>query len=273
MLVRARAGGGAVAAFNVVDDNSMEAILTAAGVSEAPVVVQMSVRVAEFWGFARTAERFRLLRTATGADAALHLDHCPSPDTAIDCLAAGWDSVLLDTSATDFADAIRATRRVVAAADELGGDVEGEFEPIGRLSGDRPPRTETDIAQYARFVEETGVVCVAPLLGTAHGQRSCANDVDVAYARALAEAVRIPLVLHGGSGTTGDVLNALVAAGVAKVNISTALKTAYRQACAIGVEAGTFEPLRVLEAIRGGVRAVGQEWIDRLRGVAWTAHC
>ena len=54
--------------------------------------------------------------------------------------------------------------------------------------------------------------------------------IDVKLARSIAEAVSVPLVLHGGTSVPAQVVRDVVAAGVAKVNIDAAIKGGFRQA-------------------------------------------
>jgi fructose/tagatose bisphosphate aldolase len=50
MLQSAKHDGRAVGAFNVLDYNSMRAVVQAAEDLESPVIVQTSVKTVEFWG-------------------------------------------------------------------------------------------------------------------------------------------------------------------------------------------------------------------------------
>jgi fructose-bisphosphate aldolase class II len=51
--------------------------------------------------------------------------------------------------------------------------------------------------------------------------------LDHALIGALRDAVPVPLVLHGSSGVPDDGLRAAVAAGMTKINIGTALNSAF----------------------------------------------
>ena len=51
MLAKARREKYAVAAFNILDYNSMRAIVNAAEELNAPVIVQVSVKTVKLWGY------------------------------------------------------------------------------------------------------------------------------------------------------------------------------------------------------------------------------
>ena len=87
-----------VAAINVVNDLTLEAVLAAAEELQAPLIVQTSVKTVKQVGaevlFAMWVEMTRRLSVPV----ALHLDHCPDRAVISECLALGWSSVLFDAS-------------------------------------------------------------------------------------------------------------------------------------------------------------------------------
>jgi fructose-bisphosphate aldolase class II len=68
------------------------------------------------------------------------------------------------------------------------------------------------------------------VIGNVHCLRSGTAAVDLALLRRIGEAVDRPLVLHGGSGFPAAAIAEAIDCGVAKFNIGTALKVAYRDA-------------------------------------------
>lgn len=54
--------------------------------------------------------------------------------------------------------------------------------------------------------------------------------LDMARLEAIARAVRVPLVLHGGSGLPAATLRAAIRVGVAKVNVDTELRRGFVRA-------------------------------------------
>jgi len=80
-----------VAAINVVDDLTLEAVLAAASDLEAPLIVQTSLKTVKSIG----ARPFYTMWRARADDApvpvTLHLDHCPGREGILTCLRPGWD--------------------------------------------------------------------------------------------------------------------------------------------------------------------------------------
>lgn len=230
-----REHGYAVPAVNVLDDISLRAVVAAAVAASAPLIVQVSVKTVKQLGTELTTTTFRLAAQDAPIPVALHLDHCPDRAVISDVVAAGWSSVLFDASNRDLADAERETREVVAEAHAAGVDVESEIENIVGVEdgvGSDVALHAYSVPQLADVARRTGVDLLAPQLGTAHGQYKARPVLLPDRVRELAALVDIPIVLHGGTGLTADDFHAFIAAGVSKINISTAVKMAYMKAAA-----------------------------------------
>ncbi|BEL03192.1 class II fructose-1,6-bisphosphate aldolase [Actinoplanes sichuanensis] len=260
LLRRARAEGYAVPAFNVVDEATMAAVLDTAASAGSPVVVQTSARTAAFWGAAPLRAAFEARRAASGVAAVLHLDHCTDADQVLDCVRAGWESALFDVSDRPFAEAVADTRRVVAEAAGHGAEIEGEFERIARIGETTPVVAAASYDRSREFVAATGVLCLSPDLGTRHGHYDADPPIRLDLARRLAGTV--PVVLHGGSGLSAAALAATVAAGVSKINFSSAVKTEYL-ATVRDLAGSAEEPLDLPRALRARVGAVCDTYIRR----------
>jgi fructose-bisphosphate aldolase class II len=222
-----------VAAFNIVNDLTLDAVMTAAEALRAPVLIQTSVKTVKAIGPAVLAAMFKARAGGSPVPAAMHLDHCPDRQVITTCLAHGWNSVLFDASALDVAENTRQTLEVVAEARRHGAHVEGEIESVKGVEDDIGSEEGGEL--YAleasvRFIEATGVDCFAPAVGTAHGLYKAAPRLDATRLTAIVERAPIPMVLHGGTGLSAAQFADMIARGCAKVNISTALKIAYLDA-------------------------------------------
>jgi fructose-bisphosphate aldolase class II len=230
ILDRAFAERYGVAAINVVNDLSIEAVVAAAVEENAPVILQTSVKTVKQYGRKQLHDIVHTLVGDAPVPVTLHLDHCPDRAVISDCLAGGWNSVLFDAHELDVAENLRQTTEVVTEARRTGAHVEGEIEGIqgvedGIGSDDAPTIQSLEVA--VDFIRRTGVDVFAPAIGNAHGQYKAAPVLDHERVTALVEATGIPMALHGGTGLSDDQFRDLVARGCAKVNISTALKEAY----------------------------------------------
>ena len=219
-----------VAAINVVNDLTMDAVLAAAEELRAPLIVQTSVKTVKQLGAPVLFAIWESLTRNIDIPVALHLDHCPDRAVITECLETGWDAVLFDAHELPVEENQRQTIEVVAEARRHGAAVEGEIEAImgveDGLGSDAPSERQTLEVQL-RYLEATGVDVFAPALGNAHGAYKEAPVLDFERVSAIVEAHPVPIALHGGSGLSDDQFREMIARGCAKVNISTALKHAF----------------------------------------------
>jgi len=223
-----------VAAFNIVNDLTLEAVIAAAIELRAPLIVQTSVKTVKTAGADSLYALFKSLAESAPIPIALHLDHCPDRQMITTCLKAGWNSVLFDGSALQSVeDNKRQTIEVVAEARKYGAHVEGEIEGITGVEDGIGSDEASDVYSLATavdFVKSTGVDIFAPAIGNAHGVYKSEPKLDAERVTDIVNQAPIPICLHGGTGLTPAQFDDLIARGCAKVNISTALKISFMDA-------------------------------------------
>jgi ketose-bisphosphate aldolase len=264
-----------VAAINVVNDLTMEAVLAAAEELRAPLIVQTSVKTVKSIGadvlFAMWTEMTRPLTVPV----ALHLDHCPEREVITLCLEKGWNSVLFDGSKLSVEENKRQTIEVVAEARRYGALVEGEIEAFKRVEemADDERASEQALETALDFIRSTQVDVYAPAIGNAHGMYKTTPKLDNQRVTDIVEATGIPVALHGGTGMTPDQFTDLISRGCAKVNISTALKIAFIQSGYDYVTAHPteYDPPKLFAAQRAAVLEMAKEHIGKFgaQGRAW----
>jgi fructose-bisphosphate aldolase class II len=252
-----------VAAFNAVDDITMDGLIKAAEQSRSPLIIQISVKTVKFWGAEVIKDMFTEMAGRVSVPVTLHLDHCPDPEVAKTCLKVGWNSVLFDGSGLSFEENFRVTQEIVKFAEQYGASVEGEVVPVAGVEDGVGSETEGEllpIEQELDFIKETGIYCYAPAIGTAHGFYKAAPTIRYDRMQQLVEATQMPMVLHGGTGLTEEVYRRLISLGAAKVNISTALKKTYADAFRTYLEAHPteYDPLKLIGAVRNEVIKMAQ---------------
>ena len=157
----------------------------------------------------------------------LHLDHGQDFDFLHRAIELGFTSVMLDASMKDMDENIRLTKEVVAYAHTQGVSVEAEIGHVGGASegveGETSESVYTTVEEAVAFVEATGVDSLAVSVGTSHGvyKSNKTPELNFERLRALAVAVPVPLVLHGGSGTGDENLRRAVRDGITKLNVYT----------------------------------------------------
>lgn len=220
-----------VAAINVVNDLTMEAVLAAAEEMRAPLIVQTSVKTVTTIGAEVLFAMWKAMTDSVTVPVALHLDHCPDRAVISLCLRNGWNSVLFDGSKLSVEENTQQTIEVVEEARAYGALVEGEIEPFKRVEdmADDERGNEQALATALDFITTTGVDVYAPAIGNAHGMYRAAPTLDNERVTDIVQATGVPVALHGGTGMTADQFSDLIARGCAKVNISTALKIHFMQ--------------------------------------------
>ena len=262
-----------VAAINILNDLTIEAVLAAATEERAPVILQTSVKTVRAYGRDQLMGIFRALARDVPVPVTLHLDHCPNRSVITDCLEGGWNSVLFDAHELDVEENLRQTTEVVAEARRHGAHVEGEIEGIQGVEDDIGS-DEASVLQTLEvavdFIKRTGVDCFAPAIGNAHGQYTSAPKLDHQRVTDLVEATGVPMALHGGTGLSAEQFTDLIARGCAKVNISTALKESFMKSglefLRGAEEKGTWDPPSLFNHQRAAVVATAREHIALFGG-------
>ncbi|MFE1289368.1 ketose-bisphosphate aldolase [Streptomyces sp. NPDC058751] len=233
LVARTSGARTAVAAFNVITLEHVEAVIAGAESAGAPVVLQVSENAVRF----RNGRLLPLARAATAAaerasvPVALHLDHVRSDDLLRQAPGAGFSSVMYDASHLPYADNLATTRAAADWAHSRGLWIEAELGEIGGKNGEPPrdahaPGARTDPAEARAFVADSGVDALAVAIGSSHAMTTRTAALDHGLLGRLAASLRVPLVLHGSSGLPDEELRAAVEGGIAKINVGTALNIA-----------------------------------------------
>ncbi|MER6182922.1 class II fructose-bisphosphate aldolase [Streptomyces sp. NPDC001652] len=233
LVTRAAAAHRAVAAFNVVTLEHVEAVVAGAESADAAVVLQVSENAVKF----RLGRLQPLARAAVAAceraavPVALHLDHVQSDALLRQAADAGFSSVMYDAAHLPYRENLAATRAAADWAHAQGLWIEAELGEVGGKNGEPPldahtPGARTDPAEARAFVTDSGVDALAVAIGSSHAMTTRTASLDHGLLARLSGALDVPLVLHGSSGLPDDELTAAVAGGITKINIGTALNIA-----------------------------------------------
>jgi len=267
LVAAARAAGRGVAAFNVITLEHAEAIAAGAEAAGAAAILQVSENAVRFHGgrLAPVAAAAAAVARASSAPLSLHLDHVESTELLHAAPAEGFSSVMFDASKLSYARNVEATAYAVRFGHEHGMWVEAELGRVGGKPGDPEPErgtldahapgVRTDPAEAAAYAAATGVDALAVAVGNSHAmtERTAALDHDLIGA--LRRAVPVPLVLHGSSGVPDEEIRRAVAAGMTKINVGTALNTAFTGAVRAFLERdpATVDPRAYLRPARGAM--------------------
>lgn len=230
LLDAATRAGKAIAALNFYNAETLIAHVRAAQASNESIILQTTEATIDYLGLGIIVGMATAAADQLEQPVALHLDHGRSYELAARCIDAGYTSVMIDGSKLSFADNCTVTRRVVELAHAAGVSVEGELGHVGQNSERAAVAKQflTEASDAARFVTETNVDALAVAIGTAHGFYKGEVKLDFERLQEINAAIpNTPLVLHGGSGVSAELLQKSIAFGIRKVNFGTELKNAF----------------------------------------------
>lgn len=232
----------AVGAFNAVNLEFLEAILSAAEHLRSPVILNIAEAHLKYVTLENICPSALAMATNTFVPVTLNLDHGLTEAGIRRALRNGFTSIMIDASKLPFEENIRATRRVVEMCSATSVSVEGELGCVGGdeesgLVGKADSAFFTDPDQVAGFVKRTGVAALAVAIGNAHGKYKGTPRLDFTRLEQLRDAAGIPLVLHGGSGIPDDDFKKAILLGIAKINFYTGMSQAALAAMEAGMKA------------------------------------
>jgi fructose-bisphosphate aldolase class II len=254
LVAAAAATASAVGAFNVITIEHAEAIVAGAEAAGLPVILQISENAVRFHHgrLAPIAAAARSIAAAADVPVGLHLDHVESDDLLAEAAPNGFGSVMYDASRLPYAENVAATAAAVARCRAAGLWVESELGEIGGMGGAHAAGARTDPDEARAYVAATGVNALAVAVGSSHAMTTRSARLDHDLIARIAAAVPVPLVLHGSSGVPDDELSEAVRGGMAKINIGTALNTAFTGTVrtALGDQPDLVDPRRYLASAR-----------------------
>lgn len=254
-IADAKEKGVAIGHFNVSDSEGFKAVVETAKELGVPVIVGVSEKERSFLGVAEIRALVEVEKEK-GQLVFLNADHTYSVEASREAIDNHYDSVIIDGAEKPFFENVMMTKEVVKYAKEKHPDmlVEGELGFIGTGSKIRDEipdgvseATQTTPEDAVKFVEETCVDLFAPSVGNVHGLvKGGEPKLNIERVKAIADAVKIPLVLHGASGNTDEEVRASIDAGVRIVHINTELREAYKKGIEAGMSSDELAPYKFM---------------------------
>ena len=262
MLCVAQKEHFAVPAFNVSSSMILKGVMEACEEKHAPVIIAIHPDELSFVGDSFVAAVREEAHKAP-VPVCIHLDHGASFAQVIRAIACGFTSVMIDSSTTSFDDNIAITKKVVEAAHAVNVSVEAELGTIGATGNGGEAGTDniiyTNPDDVVRFVDATNVDTLAIAIGTAHGlyPKTKKPKLRLDLLKEIVGKTSVPLVLHGGSDNPDEEIAEAVRLGVAKINISSDIKSAFYKKCREVLEDTTLrEPNAIYPACIGAMKQV-----------------
>lgn len=223
MLKRANEGNYAVMAINCFNIETARAVIDAAQSLRAPIIVNIvQEHMVNHCNSDLIAPIIRKLAECASVEVALNFDHGVDVGLLKKALHDGYSSVMVDASRYDLDGNIAMTKEIVEFAKQFDASVEGEIGCMGETVGVfTDENMKTDPQQALRFAQETGVDCLAVSYGSSHGNypEGYVPKFDFECLKKIKELTKMPLVLHGGSGSGDENIKNSVKYGINKINV------------------------------------------------------
>lgn len=225
VLKKAQKGKYAVGLFNTTDTDMLQAVIEAAEESNSPVILGTAEVLLPYGELKLIAPSVIAAAKRAKVPVVVHYDHGLTFDRCIEALKLGFSSIMFDGSAKPYEQNIAETREIVKIAHALGATVEGEIGHVGEAAKEDNLLTDmyTTPEEAKAYLEATGVDALAVAIGSAHGVYKKKPMLNIERLKEISSAVKVPLVLHGGSGLSDDDFKNAIRNGIAKVNIFTDL--------------------------------------------------
>ena len=251
----------AVGLFNTVTLEMTEGIFQAAEALRAPVIVGTAEILLPYAPLEAVADLTVARAKRASVPVVVHYDHGLTFEKCMEALKLGFSSIMYDCSTASYEENVERLAEMVKIAHAMGAMVEGELGHVGDNEGEgklaKPSDYFTDPVQAQDFVRRTGVDALAIAVGNAHGDYKFPPKLDFDRISAIARAVDVPLVLHGGSGLSDDDFRKAIRLGIAKVNIFTDINKAQAAAAKQALEAGACTAMEMspyeISAVRDAV--------------------
>lgn len=264
VLLPAKQKKYAVGLFNAVNLELARGIIAAAEATQSPVIMGTAEVLLPYGPLEEVSYYLIPMAKKANVPVVIHLDHGLRKETCLKALELGFSSIMYDCSTDPYEVNIEKVREMAEIAHSYGATIEGELGHVGdnpdSAEGDShledPSRFFTDPKMAKDYVEKTGVDALAIAVGNAHGAYKLPPKLDFERIRTIANTVKVPLVLHGGSGLTDNDFRRAIQEGISKVNIFTDINVA-----AVEAEFKKFDNMNkgIIDLIPAAVEAVKQE--------------
>ena len=223
LIIDAESDNCAVGAFSVGNMEMIIGAIKAAEELDTPIILQIAQSRLKHSPLHMIGPMMINAAKKAKIPVAVHLDHGLTLDIIKQALDLNFTSVMFDGSKYDVEKNLKLTKEVVNLAWEKGACVEAELGVIGGNEGNGTNKAAcTDPDTARRFSESVNIDALAVAIGNAHGHYTSKPELRLDILKKIHEKVKIPLVLHGGSGISPKDFRDCINLGVRKINIATA---------------------------------------------------
>jgi fructose-bisphosphate aldolase class II len=273
--------GVAIGHFNISNIEGFWAVVNASKKLDVPVIIGVSEGERDWIGV-REVKALVDIAKADGVKVFLNADHTYSFERVKEVIDAGYDSVIIDCAKLPYEENIQVTKQCVDYAKSVNPEilVEAEFGFIGSSSkmldaipeGAAQDESQLTSAEDAiAFVEATGIDLFAPAVGNVHGMMRVGKNphLHIDHIKEISEAIKLPLVLHGGSGTRDEEFVQAAQNGMAIIHISTEIRFAFAEALkkALAEHPDEVAPYKLMKEPMLAMQAVVEARLKLFNGI------
>ncbi len=249
----------ALGAFDTFNLEITLGIVNGARQAKKPIILQVTPTTIKYAGIESISYLIKTVvqNQAKNIPIALHLDHGKTFSDIVECIKAGFSSVMIDASSLPFEKNLALTKKVVQYAHKHNVWVQGELGRVvkGKQGYDKlingPEEFLTDPDQAQEFVKKTKIHTLAVAIGNIHGPYKMRHGVPRLFLSRLKEIqkkVNVPLVLHGASGVPLIQIKKAISLGIRIINIDTEIRMAFKQSLiqSLKVNRKEYDPRKIL---------------------------
>lgn len=268
VLNKAKEEKYAIPQFNINNLEWAKYILEECEKEKSPVFIGVSTGAAKYMGGYNTVVNMvRGLQKDLNitVPVMIHLDHASTIDACTSAINAGFDSIMIDASSNPLEENIRITNEVISYNKDKLYEAE-----IGQIGGTEDDMTTfafyTNVEEAEYFVSKTNVDMLAPALGSVHGIYKGEPNINFEVMNSIRNKTNKPLVLHGGSGLSDEILKKAVSCGIVKINFNTELQLAWHKSVVefINNNKEAYDPRKVISSGEKALKEVVSKYISVL---------
>jgi len=269
MLNIAKQNHYAVGQFNINNLEWTKAVLLTAQKNHSPVILGVSEGAGKYMTGYKTVVGMvngMLEELHITVPVALHLDH-GSYEACLECIEAGFSSVMYDGSHGPINENIENTTKLVALCKEKGVSLESEVGAIGGEEDGIVGNGEFADPAECKAIADLGVDFLAAGIGNIHGQYPKnwpgLNFEVLDQIQKLTGS--LPLVLHGGTGIPKEMIQEAISLGVSKINVNTECQLSFAAATRKYFESGNdlegkgYDPRKIMKPGVDAIQATVEE--------------
>ena len=239
MLEEAKKAKYTVGFFEAWNLESLKAVIDAAEEACSPVIIGFNAgiltsakRVLQPENLEYFGAMGRIAANNADIPVALILNEIPTFESAMAGIMFGFNVLMFEGKTEDLEENILLTKKIADVAHAVGVSVEAKVGHLpmaekGAFAAEKVERFLTDPDEAKRVVEETGVDALGVSVGNVEVLMKGKAEMRLDLLERISEAVDVPLVLHGGSGISDDVVGSLIERGVCKMNLGAMLNEAF----------------------------------------------